>query len=65
MTGDRTTSERMTVEQLFAALEQLTDAERASAIGSTNVRPSRIVHRLGIGSQRRLVKICVRWPDRS
>ena len=57
LVGDRTTSERMTVTKLFAAVEQLSDSERAAALAAARVRNDQtLVGRLDVGGQRLLVK---------
>jgi superfamily I DNA/RNA helicase len=57
LVGDRTTSERMTVTKLFAAVEQLSDDERASALTEARVRNDQtLVGRLDTGGQRLLIK---------
>jgi DNA helicase-2/ATP-dependent DNA helicase PcrA len=55
--GDRTTSERMTVTTLFAAVEQLGASERAAALAAARVRNDQtLVGRLDVGGRRLLVK---------
>jgi ATP-dependent exoDNAse (exonuclease V) beta subunit len=57
LVGDRTTSERMTVTKLFAAVEQLSDSERAAALAAARVRNDQTrVGRLDAGGQRLLIK---------
>jgi superfamily I DNA/RNA helicase len=57
LVGERTTSERMTVTKLFAAVEQLSDGERAAALDAARVRNDQtLVGRLDVGGQRLLVK---------
>ena len=47
----------MTVTKLFAAVEQLSDAERADALAAARVRNDQtLVGRLDVGGQRLLIK---------
>jgi DNA helicase-2/ATP-dependent DNA helicase PcrA len=57
LVGDRTTSQRMTVTKLFAAVEQLSEAERTDALAAARVRNDQtLVGRLDLGGQRLLIK---------
>jgi hypothetical protein len=57
LVGPATTSQRTTVAKLLAAVEALTDAERAAALAAANVRSDQVlVSRLDLGAQRRLAR---------